>query len=339
MSPNAISAMFDELQKANPNNFVDLFPEDGRASPARGEVTNARFPELPEEAHIVPILDSTTATYQPHFTDADDLLEALSQAVRALDPAALTASVTSATSPGGSGARGGSVPDALAWYMPRHFSRPNWGIYLTEHGIEHVAAVVIQGLLHRTPGSDVKDHLEAGITAAFKFLLRHEAFHFAVEMYATGIEVASPGRRTYLDYEKVYAAQRNTSDWVEELLADYWGIGEADERSPMHALRTLLLPLVANAPPGYRHAIDLLEHRYKYDERGTYAVLANHVVTGDTTPNTHPANGFFFTKPGRGIARHDAGQCPCYFVIDRAGLFARTLGARLATQRRFVRFR
>ena len=82
--------------------------------------------------------------------------------------------------------------DVLAWYRPFHVFRQTWGIYLTVSGIRYVAAEVLR-IDPRTP-------LERGIEVAITALLRHEEFHYQVEVYATGHELAT-GVPTYRRFQ------------------------------------------------------------------------------------------------------------------------------------------
>ena len=85
--------------------------------------------------------------------------------------------------------------EALAWYVPFHL-HDDWGIYLTIDGIAYVAREVLDS--HGASTGPLDLAIEVGATA----LLRHEEFHYEVEVFATGQELllGKPVYRRYLDH-------------------------------------------------------------------------------------------------------------------------------------------
>ena len=69
--------------------------------------------------------------------------------------------------------------EALAYYIPFHQTFVQWGIYLPESSIHHLAFEVFGGL---------KTTAEVKLRLAFQALHAHELFHFAAEYMAAQIE-------------------------------------------------------------------------------------------------------------------------------------------------------
>lgn len=75
---------------------------------------------------------------------------------------------------------GVSVEEFFAYYLPFHFYRTSWGIYIRAYGIDRLARLLtVPAPL--TP---------AGVSFAFNLLLEHERLHFLAEIAASKLEVA-----------------------------------------------------------------------------------------------------------------------------------------------------
>jgi hypothetical protein len=74
--------------------------------------------------------------------------------------------------------------DALAFYLPFHFYRQRWGIYLRMSGMVYLAQVLNHG---RPVGASDDDLLNL----SKKILLEHEGFHFTAEVACSRVEVAN----------------------------------------------------------------------------------------------------------------------------------------------------
>ncbi|MBK9216306.1 MAG: hypothetical protein IPM59_12035 [Chloracidobacterium sp.] len=82
------------------------------------------------------------------------------------------------------------VIDSLAYYLPFHFYKSDWGIYIRAFGIQRLACELASP---RRP---------VGVTAlksAFRILLEHERMHFLCELAASRIEVVV-SNATYSPY-------------------------------------------------------------------------------------------------------------------------------------------
>ena len=300
-------SIFEELQRVLPDAFEERFPEDRSRSSPWVVVRGPRFPGLPPEGTLAEL-----PRRGEHL-----------RIVSSREPIEL-APIEVGPAPTGKRGPWGEPTDALAWYVPYHFSSNRWGIYLTEHGIDKVAGVVLAGLMLREPGRAQAELTADAVTYGANFLLRHEAFHFAVEMFATGLEAAQRVRM-YRPYEEVYTSQAGTDDWVEEQLANFWAAGGLSRRSIMQPLQELLFPMLASSPPGYRAALPLLERRFHFTEAETFAVLANHVAQGSATIEPGGPVGRFLALPGTGITRYDGYRVPRYLVLDRGGKYLEAL--------------
>ena len=74
-------------------------------------------------------------------------------------------------------------PDSLAFYLPFHYFPSSWGIYLLGPGIAHLAGTLRKDL----PWISKLDSLKV----ARAFLFHHEAYHSAVEGFATRVELVT----------------------------------------------------------------------------------------------------------------------------------------------------
>lgn len=73
--------------------------------------------------------------------------------------------------------------DSLAFYLPFHFYRTVWGIYIWSGGVLHLAVKLKAGVL--VPGDE---HL---LVLATKILVEHELFHFMVEVSSGRAELVA----------------------------------------------------------------------------------------------------------------------------------------------------
>jgi predicted RNA binding protein YcfA (HicA-like mRNA interferase family) len=151
------------------------------------------------------------------------------------------------------------APDALAFYLPFHYFHPQWwGIYLIAEGVEELARFLEQ----ETNGTLSS---EEAIQVARLFLYGHEAFHHAVECFATRLEIVnrSPLYRTH--FEAVYRSGMNRDASLEEGLASAKGYAlvadkafgsreKAKTRAALYAIEQYLGAL----PLAYQGALDLL---------------------------------------------------------------------------------
>jgi hypothetical protein len=127
--------------------------------------------------------------------------------------------------------------DALAYYLPFHFYRGSWGIYLKASGLLSVAAMLLRASAY-LPGS-------ALLELARQILLEHERFHFLTEVACSRAEVAT-ARRLYNAYFSNHHAAT-----LEEALANARSHRVALQKQP-HSIRSAVEQWMLSMEPGYR---------------------------------------------------------------------------------------
>jgi hypothetical protein len=142
----------------------------------------------------------------------------------------------------------GQLPpvDALAFYLPFHRFSPNiYGIYLLAGGVKWLTKTLFYGARQAlTPRESLR--------LAKAFLFHHEAYHNAVEVFSTHMELAhrfsiyeTGARRTF---------QLAPSKQHEEALATAYAIEKAKNAVPKTSrkfARALLIDYVLTTPPPY----------------------------------------------------------------------------------------
>jgi len=74
-------------------------------------------------------------------------------------------------------------PDALAFYVPFHFYRDDWGIYVRDAGVKYLAYIL--------KGASLRPGDEGYLKFAESILLEHEWWHAATEIACTRAEIVS----------------------------------------------------------------------------------------------------------------------------------------------------
>jgi hypothetical protein len=124
-------------------------------------------------------------------------------------------------------------PDVFAYYLPFHFYRTRWGIYIRASGIDQLART----LTKHTPTSE-------SVGFAFHLLLDHERMHFLTELAASKAEVAF-GRSSYVLYfPDAEMAQH------EEALANAYAFSSARRDTPKPLINATRTWMSAQGP-GY----------------------------------------------------------------------------------------
>lgn len=84
---------------------------------------------------------------------------------------------------------GRSVEELFAFYLPFHFYKKGWGIYVRAYGLDRLARFLVGSRpLHNS-----------AVVFAFRLLLEHERLHFLAELAASRLEAIS-GFPTYRPY-------------------------------------------------------------------------------------------------------------------------------------------
>lgn len=156
--------------------------------------------------------------------------------------------------------------DICAWYQPIHFFRTAWGIFIRADCLESVAFQMARYLF---PGARYLDgwmwwQLRR---AAFLTVFLHEQYHHKIESFSIRLAAAEE-RVFYPKYSRdVYVPARGSDALLEEALANadaYRRLAEATYRGAIgrhvEAIRAYLHEeFMHGSPPGYRHAIDLID--------------------------------------------------------------------------------
>lgn len=133
--------------------------------------------------------------------------------------------------------------DTLAYYLPYHFYRSRWGIYLRTSGILEVAS----WLKDVRPGLPDEDHVQL----AQRILFEHEFFHFVAETACARAEVVGKVRLYDVYYQHKYGAPH------EEALANAYAFGKALVRQPA-SVKTAISTWMRGQGPGYRDFVKWL---------------------------------------------------------------------------------
>lgn len=190
----------------------------------------------------------------------------------------------------------GTTIETLAFYLPFHFYRTTWGIYIRTAGLWALARRL--ALPKKHPG------LEA-LAVSYRLLLAHERAHFRAEYAASGIEVLTAEPR-YEDYFKDVDAGLH-----EEALANAYALGQL-RRHAVPKMIKAVAAWMATQPDGYRDFSKWLPphtteaHRRAAIAMSGVATLANR-LSGAPSYAWHPAEFLF---------RQSSAYVPVYFVLD-----------------------
>lgn len=149
--------------------------------------------------------------------------------------------------------------DAIAWYQPHHqWTNETWGIYFDARKLDILAYSLHQDFTSQNV------HVSQGFAAflAFNLTYAHEMFHARVEAALSWLELTAMQPRHMRYSSGVYAALRETPEWLEEALANWtaWKWFKSDVvqglfgRWTSHQSRTdrIVEAALDLSPPGYR---------------------------------------------------------------------------------------
>ncbi|MGH7724245.1 MAG: type II toxin-antitoxin system HicA family toxin [Candidatus Eiseniibacteriota bacterium] len=187
---------------------------------------------------------------------------------------------------------GGSTPppDALAFYLPFHYFHPTWwGVYLVLEGVHWLAQQLTVNSSGALSGRD-------SMIAARIFLYGHEAFHHAVEVFATRLEITHRSPLYREPFERWFRMTFGTSKCVEETLATAYGYRKVKERAfrkpndpgKRQVALDALRQYIRTCAPGYAEADRVLETRAFTDTRALFAE-ENHRFALPSIPGCDPA--------------------------------------------------
>lgn len=178
-----------------------------------------------------------------------------------------------------------------AWYCPVHFFGHGWGIYIREscilsHALD-IATFVDWRNVH-APRWEIARHL---LRSAFYVFFLHEQFHHKVESLGLRLLISTASDR-YRPYKaNVYRRTFNTTDCIEESLANAESYRRLNERRYTRrvdpairaGLRRYLKWSIPQQPPGYREGVNFLSESPYRD--GLYD-LQSQMLDGKLPPST-----------------------------------------------------
>jgi hypothetical protein len=141
-------------------------------------------------------------------------------------------------------------PDALAFYLPFHqFDRNVWGIYLLLEGVAELASDLMRITRGTLPRRDC-------IRLARAYLYHHEAYHNAIEGFATRVEVTTRDRVYLTGCRTLYLTGGKA--FHEEAMATAYGIAKAVlylSKSQRSLAKRALRAYMRLCPPPYDDAL------------------------------------------------------------------------------------
>jgi hypothetical protein len=207
--------------------------------------------------------------------------------------------------------------ETLAWYRPRHIYPRSWGIYVREAGIVKVARRLLP-FIGSFPAK-MRTPINAAYAYAGYFLYRHEATHFAVEMFATQAELS--GRPVYLPYHRgAYLRTVHGANCLEETHAN---VMAANGRHFAGDRWDGILKVIEASPASYAAAKDVLTGATGAPSPAELAdQLAQQILQATDTPHSLPGSGQFLLAPGvpPSVARYS--NVPARLVLDAGGVLS-----------------
>jgi hypothetical protein len=197
----------------------------------------------------------------------------------------------------------GTTAEALAFYLPFHFYRTAWGIYIRAAGVWALARRL--ALPRKLPDLSV-------LACAYNLLLEHERLHFCAEYAASRIEVVT-AQACYDAYFKDKDANLH-----EEALANARALRGLRRRTPSKLVQAAEA-WMATQGPGYCDFNEWLPPRFTDGERRaavlmtSVAALTNRL---DLSPMPASASSYAW-HPADFLFRHAAERLiPVYIVLD-----------------------
>jgi len=151
-------------------------------------------------------------------------------------------------------------PDALAFYLPYHrFSAQIYGIYLFADGVRHLTRVFFRAALGALSAPEAMALSKA-------FLFHHEAYHNAIEVFATRIELAH--RDSVYESGARACVRGYPSPTNEEALATGYAIMHASKAIPKKGVvcTALLRAYTRLMPSPYNIGASLVDEKLRKSE-------------------------------------------------------------------------
>jgi hypothetical protein len=213
------------------------------------------------------------------------------------------------------------VLDVLAWYAPIHTARENWGIYIRESAVLHLAGRIVA----RLPGGTTLDPamVWGALRSAVFCLYHHEAFHHYVESFAIRLELIDREPR-YLPYHRnVYRRPVDSDEPLEEGLACAEQLRRRDKENGLKGLphevhlatERLLKDWIPTLGQGYRQGVALADDDAFREGRNR---LSSQIQSASSVPTDDGSRWRLIVDDVH------KGLCNCrsatYWVLDRHNL-------------------
>lgn len=233
-----------------------------------------------------------------------------------------TAGDTLAVAPGsrdrdspGQNRRGATLPfDASAYYLPFHYYRSDWGVYLLASGILDLVGELIRHRLRLKPERWL-------IGFAARALWLHELFHHRAEIACSRLELPLPAPRAGASNYSDYFHDRIGSFYEEAIANAYVARNieryykDIEETEEFVTARFALLDVMDHQPKPY----GLWHQRVGNGPYGRGRdTLINRMFQRWLPSSPAPAailgSALYFGHP-----HHEAEACPVYMVLDQTG--------------------
>lgn len=194
-------------------------------------------------------------------------------------------------------------PDALAFYLPFHYFHPKWwGVYIIAEGAQALRDIILKE-------ADEAVLPDEAMLASRLFLYGHEAYHHAVEAFATRLEITHRKPLFRTGFEELYRSLLGSEHDLEEALATAAGLRKSllpfKSQAKRKAIRRALVGYIRTLPLGYRLAIEYETlPRFRSQERAF--AEANHAF-GLDVPVLDAAVWASFPHAFTGISRITSG--------------------------------
>lgn len=239
------------------------FPDVGAITDDESIYTTGEMGDIPEENLIDP--------EDPRIREWLHELESIAEASSLEHPGEISRENGRSSADGQSQDSNGErefLEPACAWYCPMHFFGTDWGIYIRENCMLHIASDVAiimgrRGLIKTMPVARLATQV---LRAGFYALFLHEQFHHKVESGGLRMLINSKTDR-YRPYKtKVYRPTYLSAECLEESLANAESYRRLEETrytnrldpETLEGLREYLLGAFAQQPKGYREALNYL---------------------------------------------------------------------------------
>ena len=180
--------------------------------------------------------------------------------------------------------------DVIAWYVPFHFDRYDWGIYMRHDGLKWLAGQLLRHWSRLGRPLNRKTLPGLLLKGAYSSLFAHEHFHHRVESMATRLEytLRYPLYQPYTDI--VYEPALGTDAVLEEALANTYMVNAQASMLRRHKPLARIVQdyhksNMDQQPPGYRDAERILELGLFTEECSRLMSQIQHGLGGTFTPS------------------------------------------------------